>query len=62
MGASCYLTLNHPNLKIVRNCVPALLCSLSGISNEAYGLGWTATRWIPAGVSIQGPVCVCVRF
>ncbi|KAJ9520945.1 hypothetical protein QJQ45_014137, partial [Haematococcus lacustris] len=26
--------------------------SVSGIVNEAYGNGWTATRWIPAGVGV----------
>ncbi|GIL75284.1 hypothetical protein Vretimale_7979 [Volvox reticuliferus] len=26
--------------------------SVSGIVNEAYALGWTATRWIPAGVGL----------
>ncbi len=29
--------------------------SVSGIVNEAYRLGWFATRWIPAGVM----VCCC---
>ena len=28
--------------------------SVSGIVNEAYNNGWTATRWIPAGVQREG--------